>query len=241
MKNLSISVVFILFFGTGCISISINSKPGEKGNGSVTIEQRSISSFDKIDFDGVSNIFLLQSDIEKVEVEIDDNLQKHIHVYNNGHTLVIKFADVHLEKTTKNNIYISYKEMNQLAANGVGNVKTQNILNSEHFKLNVTGVGNVDLELNCNTLDADFDGVGNINLRGKTDHFYVKKDGVGSLNAKGLIAEFVDIHNSGVGSASVYANEELKLKNSGVGSISYSGDANIKSINSDGVGRIKKD
>ena len=83
-------------------------------------------------------------------------------------------------------------------------------------------------------------GVGNIELTGETHTLTVKKDGVGKLNAGDLIASIVTIRNSGVGSAYIYASQELSMTNSGVGSIYYSGDAVIKLMKSDGVGKIQK-
>ena len=56
-----------------------------------------------------------------------------------------------------------------------------------------------------------------------------------------LEAAIVNVVNSGVGSVSVYATQELSMTNSGVGSITYSGDAVIKNINSSGVGKIRKE
>jgi hypothetical protein len=51
----------------------------------------------------------------------------------------------------------------------------------------------------------------------------------------------LSIKSSSVGSVEVYASRELSIKNSGVGSLTYSGDAVIKSMESNGIGKIKKD
>jgi hypothetical protein len=64
---------------------------------------------------------------------------------------------------------------------------------------------------------------------------------VGKFNAKKLEAAKVTVNNSGVGSVSVYATQELSMTNSGVGSLTYSGDAEVRTNRSSGVGKIKKE
>ena len=212
-----------------------------KGNGNVTTEQRVITSFDKIDINGVFKVYLTQGDIEKVEVEIDENLQQYVNVFNEKNTLVLNIEKgISWNKTTKNNVYITLKNISQLSINGVCSVETRTALVSDHLKLDVDGVSSSSLELNCNKLDADLSGVGNTELSGKTNEFTVTKDGVGNLKASNLKAAIVNIRNSGVGGAEIYASHELSIKNSSVGSISYSGEAVIKSLDSGGVGKIRK-
>ncbi len=240
MKNALICSVLITLFLTNCTSI-FNKKI--KGSGNVTTEERPVTPFDKIDVNGIFKVYLTQGDTEKVEVEIDDNLQQYVNVHNEGSTLVLDIKNtkgVNWGKTTQNNIYITLKNINQLNIEGVCTVETRTTLVCESLKLNVEGVSNSSLELNCDILEAKLVGVGNTELMGEAREFTAKKEGVGSLKASDLRAAIVDIKNSGVGSAEVYASQELSMKNSGVGSISYSGDAVIKSIDSEGVGKIRK-
>ncbi len=238
MKNILICSALIVLFLTNCIS-AFDKKV--KGSGNVTTEQRPVSAFDKIEVDGVFKVFLTQGNAESVEVEIDDNLQQYVKVYNEGNKLILDIEKgINWSKTTKNNVYITLKNINQLDIEGVCSVETRTMLKGDYLKLEVNGVSNSTLELNCNRLEVNLSGVGNTDLSGETIEFIVKKDGVGSLKARDMKAAKVNIKNSGVGSADVYASQELEMRNSGVGSITYSGDAIIKRSDSDGVGRIRK-
>ena len=87
----------------------------------------------------------------------------------------------------------------------------------------------------------NFGGVANVELRGNATELNINQSGVGNFNAKKLEAAKVTVVNSGVGSVSVYATQELSMTNSGVGSITYSGDAKILKLDSSGVGKIKKE
>ena len=238
MKKVLFCSVLVSLFLTGCIFVLDNKV---RGNGDVTIEERTVTSFDKIHVGGVFKVYLTQGDTEKVEVEIDENLQQYVNVYHKGNSLILDIEKgVNWGKTTQNNVYITLKDIDQLNIEGVCSVVTRTVLNLENLKIVVEGVSNSSLELICNQLDIDISGVGNIELAGETHTLTVKKDGVGKLDASELIAAIVNIRNSGVGSAYIYASQELYMKNSGVGSIYYSGDAVIKSVESDGVGKIRK-
>ena len=231
----SLTVVLVL---SSCVTLFDNR---HKGNGNVTVEERQVSPFDKIEINGVFNVHLAQGDTENVEVEIDQNLQQYVIVACKGTTLYIDTEKgVNFGKTTKNNIYVSLIGIDCIKVGGVCNVKNSSSLCSNELNIVVDGVSNISLGLNCNLLDVKIDGVGNVELFGDAQEFTVKKDGVGNLKAENLRADVARINNSGVGSAHIYASRELYLRNSGVGSIRYSGDAVIKSLESSGTGKITK-
>jgi hypothetical protein len=239
MKNVLILSVLSAFLLTGCFWSFDSTKI--KGSGTVTKEQREVSPFEKIDVTGAFTVYLSQGDEESVEVEIDDNLQQYVLVRNEDSKLVLGVKDkINFGKTTQNNIYVTVKNIDSFRVSGVCTLKSLEPLNFGDLSLQVSGVANGDLEVYVNKLNVNLSGVANVELRGSATELSINQSGVGNLNAKKLEAEKVIVVNSGVGSVSVYATQELSMNNSGVGSITYSGDANIKSINSSGVGKIKK-
>jgi len=237
MKNILIFSLLALFLLGSCYL-----QPSIKGDGNVTKEQRAVTSFDKVEIaSGPFTVYLTQGDTESVEVEFDDNLQQYVEVRNDGSTLVLDVkGKVNIGKTTKNNVYISLRNIDLLSLSGVCKVKTTGSLQCAYLSINVSGVSDGELDVSCDKLDAGVSGVSNLELRGNAKELNIKQSGVGKFNAQKLIAEKVDVVNSGVGSVSVYASQELSMSNSGVGSITYSGDADIKTIQTSGVGKINK-
>ncbi len=77
-------------------------------------------------------------------------------------------------------------------------------VDSDRFDLDISGVGDVEIDGECGTLDADV-------------------SGVGDLDAEGLQCRVVLVEVSGVGSASVYASEDVDAKVSGMGDIDVYG------------------
>jgi hypothetical protein len=77
-------------------------------------------------------------------------------------------------------------------------------IDAERFDVDISGVGDMELEGECGELDADV-------------------SGVGDLDAEELECRSVDVDVSGVGSASVFASEEVDARISGMGDIDVFG------------------
>lgn len=77
-------------------------------------------------------------------------------------------------------------------------------IDTESFRLEISGVGDIELDGECGTLTADV-------------------SGVGDLDADELECRRVDVQVSGVGDASVFASEEVRATVSGMGDIDVYG------------------
>ena len=240
MKNILIISVLMAIFLNSCLWTF--EKSGIKGSGTVTKEKRAVSPFDKIDITGAFTVYLSQGEVESVEVELDNNLQQYVEVRNEGNKLILGIKDkINFGKTTKNNVYITMKNINLFCVSGVCDINTSGSLNCGDLKLKVSGVAKGGLEVNCDKLNVNISGVANLELRGNAVELNINQSGVGKFNAGKFEAAKVTVNNSGVGSVSVYATQELSMNNSGVGSITYSGNAEIKKLDSSGIGKIKKE
>jgi hypothetical protein len=231
----------ILFFSIvalcGCHIITT----GKNGNGHVIKQARSIGAFNKLKIDGVFKVFINQGDTENVVVEADDNLIGLIesNVANNELELNIK-KDSSIGKSTKLNIYVTIKDLQQMNIVGVNGVSS-NALNVNHLQLNIDGVGSTDLNIHCKTIHANLSGVGNLKLIGEADSATIENSGVGSLYAAKFITQKLHITNSGVGNAEVNAEQEISINNSGVGNVKHNGKAIVSKIKNDGVGKVVKE
>ena len=228
-----ISAIFLLGFNSYSQEI--------KGNGNVVTQERTITSFTRLSIDGVFNVFINQGEKEVVKVETDENLQSVIETINTGSTLNIKWKEkASVKKSTKMNIYVTIKELKSRDISGVGDVSTTSILKLENLELKISGVGNTSLEMNCKSFTADISSVGNIKLKGTADNVSVTASGTGNLKALDFIVKKLSINVSGTGNVEVYADEEINITSSGIGNISYKGNAVVKTMNTSGIGKVKK-
>jgi len=73
--------------------------------------------------------------------------------------------------------------------------------------------------------------VGSVKLEGSAENAIVKNSSVGSINAGNFVVQKMEIDNTGVGSATVNAEKELKYSDSFLGKVSNRGNATVKKKN----------
>lgn len=221
--------------------IQVDAQRKIRGNGNVTMEEHKVGSFTELYLDGVCNIYIDQGSEEKVVVEADDNLHEYIYVdYSNNRLEIDMKSRINIRNRKKLNIYVTVKNINKLRIMGVGNVETKGTLKLDDLKVKVTGVGNVELDVEANSLDAELNSVGNITLAGIIDEAEINNRGVGKLDAYDLKLNKLDLNVSGVGKTEVYVEKEVAVRSTGVGNVHLRGDAVITELHSSGVGKVKK-
>lgn len=205
-------------------------------SGKVITKDVAVSSFDQLDVNGVFSLLLTQGNKEEVKIEADDNIQPLFEVKNEGSKLIIqmkKDVNIHSDRDHKWNmkVYVTFKKLKSMDLKTVGNVTSDANLSFDNLDLNNKSVGMVDLKLTTQTLNIENKGVGNVRLDGKADNVVIKNKGVGSIKASDFVVQKMDIENTGVGSAEVNAEKELKVKDSFLGKVTNKGNATIRRMN----------
>jgi len=233
MKRFLITSLAVLFLA-GLSCAQDKDQETIEGNGKHVTRDVAVTSFDVLKASGVYELKLSQGDKESVKIEADENLQEYFNVRNEGNKLVIdmdKLKNINLKHAGKLIVYVSFKKLKELDLRTVGNVRSEEPLSFDHLDLNNRGVGNVDLELNAAKVDIENTGVGNVRLKGKASEAVVKNSGVGSLQAGSFVVQNMNIENTGVGSAEVNAEKDLKVKDSFMGKVRNRGAANMRKMN----------
>lgn len=239
MKKIKYSIgVLLVMFATIC---SLTSCEEIEGDGNVVTEQRSVSTFSQLEVNGVFNLYISQGDTESVKIETDSNLLKLIETKNYGNKLTIKMETEGKNlQATRINVFLTIKNIEKFEFNMIGNIETTTALNMGKVQIMGTGVGNSKLELNSEKVDGEFSTVGTVTLKGKIQNLTLNCSGVGDLDALDLNADTLVLTSSGVGNVEVNAEKEISITSSGVGSVKYKGNAVVKEMNANGIGRVKK-
>lgn len=205
-----------------------------EGNGKLVTRDVPVKSFESLEAGGIYELKLTQGNTESVKIEADENLQDLFEVHNEGSKLVIemkKIENKNLKVKNKMKVYITFKKLKTLDLKTVGNVTSENQLAFEDLQLNNKSVGNVDLKLTANKINMENKSVGNVTLSGKAQSAVMKNNGVGNFNAGTFVVQTMNIDNSGVGSAEVNAEKELKVKDSFLGKVKNKGNAPVRKMN----------
>ena len=203
-----------------------------KGSGNVITRDVSIQPFDELDASGVFELILSQGAKEQLKIEADDNLQSLFEVNSEGSHLRISMKkDVHYNSKKTMKVYLTFRNLKRMDLAMVGNVSSEGKLNFTELEIDNKSVGNVKLDITAQKLDIQNNSVGNFVLSGKVENAVIKHNGVGAIRASDLLVQTMDIEASGVGSAEVNAEKQLKVKDTFLGRVRNRGNATVRKMN----------
>lgn len=172
-------------------------------------ETRSVSAFHSIELESVASVYFTQSNTYSLRVEGEKKWVNHTKCTVKDGVLLITWAEKG-KKTTKNvnglSIYISAPDLQEVTFEGVGSFNCKSRLNlkdvkfdvqgvgslnvadlhARNVKITLEGVGNGELTVDCDQLDASVEGVGSLTLSGKARSAHISKDGIGSVSTRRL-------------------------------------------------------
>ena len=214
-----------------------------RGNGNLKTEERTVSSFKDLQVSSTANVYLTQGDLKPVKIEGDENLLPYVEVYQEGDRLVIKNRDgYNLDMNDGSiKIYVTAPQFHHISVSGAGDINGENkITSTDEIEMNLSGAGNIKMNLDAPKITADISGVGSIYLNGQSKDVDLGISGAGSAHCYDLMAENTSVTISGVGSAEVFASVKLDAQVSGAGSVDYKGNASQVNQHVSGVGSVNK-
>ena len=209
-----------------------------RGSGDIETEERNVSGFHKVSLEGIGNLIVTQGDEESLVIEADDNIISLIRTDVFAHRLTIGFKrGYNFIPTVKIKYYLTVIDLDKISLSGTGDIDCDNF-STDKLEFEISGAGDIDFNINAESVETTSSGAGDINLAGKVDSQEIDISGVGKYDAEELESRECSISLSGAGSVTVNTSEELDISISGVGNIYYAGDPHITQDIS-GLGRVK--
>lgn len=233
MRRILIASALGLLLGKASLAQDKDQKTIE-GNGKLVTRTVDVKSFDALKASGVYELKLSQGDKESVQIEADENLQELFHVSNEGSKLIIemeKLKNTNLKSKNKMRVHVTFKKLKDLELSTVGNVSSEKRLAFDNLELKNKSVGNVDLDLTADNINVENKSVGNVELKGKAQTAVFTNRGVGNFKAGNFVVQTVEIDNSGIGSAEVNAEKQLKVSDNMMGKVKNKGAAPVRKKN----------
>ena len=238
----SILLLSLLCFGINSANAQWwSSNKKIEGNGDYAKVNRSVSDYDQVALLGNMDVELVAGTEGKLIVEAESNLQQYIVTeVDNGKLKISVEEGVNLDPSRDYEIKITvpFKELGGVSLTGSGDIYSSNRIKSENFSARITGSGDIQLQLEADTVEGKLVGSGDLNLQGSASEFECLVTGSGDLDASGLKAKRVSATVSGSGDIQVYASESLKSRVSGSGDISYTGNPQKQDFKTSGSGSI---
>jgi hypothetical protein len=243
MKN-AILLFSILLFSANTANAQwwSNSKKVE-GNKEVTNKTRSVANYDQISVTGMMEVQLIAGSEGKIEIEAESNLMEFIETeVSNGHLRITiqKGVNIAPSKNYPIRIVVPFETLGALTLTGSGHIRNSDVIKAREFKINVTGSGNMNLNLITENLESTITGSGDLKLKGTSGEFKCKVTGSGDVFAYDLKAFKVDASVTGSGDVEVSVENELNAKISGSGDIKYRGNPDKQNFKTSGSGSVSK-
>jgi len=217
-----ISIIIILLF-----SISSCFGPYVEGSGNVIERDRKVSDFHKIDISGGFDVFITESNREKLRIVADDNLHEYIESRVINNRLIIE-STINIRKAKKREIYLEVKSLDDISVSGAVELKANSPLKAETMKIDASGAVEIYLEIRAEKLISELSGACELYLSGKVKKVNMRASGGVEIEAFELITERFDLEISGAGYAAVNTSDLLDVKVSGAAKVRYKGNPDVR-------------
>jgi hypothetical protein len=250
MKNLGIIfmvlVMWFSFMNTSCVHL---------GNGNIISSERTLGPFEKIHSGGSYEVRFHVSQDYRAVITVDSNLYEYVTLNIKNGTLNIGTKNGRSYKFTKFIADIYCPGLTGVSLSGSGKFISMDRITTPSFDLNVSGSGDVEGTIECETFSvklsgsgkinnnivcnnfaANISGSGDITVSGTADDSDIKISGSGNFNGSEFMTNNTATRISGSGNMNIWVLEYLRANVSGSGSIKYRGTPKIE-FSGSGSGR----
>jgi len=248
--NLKISkmiklAMFGLIFLVIVVCVWLLKKRTIRGNGNNIILKRSIEDYEAIRVSDSLHVELVDGMTGNLIINGEENLLKHVLTEVKKGELRIAIEKMYRLRPSlggkKIQITVPVEQINSIKILGSGDVISKKTLQSQGFKTEISGSGNINTDLEVETLFANVAGSGYLNFSGKAKSFQASSSGNCNINAYALEAEDVGVSLAGSGIMKVKAKKKLKARVAGSGYIQYQGNPENVDLETAGSGKVLKE
>lgn len=238
MKKIIAVLLTVTILGASCMMHGRR----VKGNGNLTSQSKPIGDINGVELHSSFDVILTEGSPSNVKIEAESNLIQYIELHVvNGVLNIESEHNVWLRPKRKIKIYVTSPSFNRIENTGSGNITSQTRLsNDSRINIDVTGSGDLNLDVDAPEVTASVTGSGGIKLSGETQKFIADVTGSGDIRALNLLAEESNVEVTGSGNADVYSSVKMSASISGSGDIRYKGGGEIVSKSISGSGDLKK-
>jgi hypothetical protein len=213
-----------------------------RGNGNIRTESRNVSSFNRVNVHGNIKVYVSQGSEQPVRIEGDENLLPYVEIVERGNEITVRSKEgYNLNPSEDMKIYLTAPVYKSIDVSGSCDIIGQTkIDNDENLKLEVSGAGDIRMDVTVPEVKAKISGSGTVDLKGETRKFDLDLTGAGKAHCYDLLSENTTVDISGAGDAEVFASVKLDAEVSGAGTIKYKGNAKNVKQQVSGAGSVRK-
>ncbi|MCC8123007.1 MAG: DUF2807 domain-containing protein [Oscillospiraceae bacterium] len=214
---------------SGCVGINFQSNGGLDTDNPLSSEYTTqtydIGTYDTVMLSGIFVVAYTAADECAVSVDAQESLMQYVSITVEDGVLT---ADLNRDPIGDPPVlHLSAPTLKGLSIAGTVDMTTCDEIIAEHFQLNVSGLGALDLPLAVDSLRVSVDGASSIRLSGTAASADIVINGTGAVEAFELDTENTAVNIAGIGTCDISCSETLDIVIAGMGELRYRGDPEI--------------
>lgn len=219
----TIGALFLLVSAVSCINDFDIS-----GNGIQASENRTVSSFSKVNSYGSFQVYVTNGEEYNVVVSADENLLQYIDTWVSDGKLHIKMDNVHSARAVvPMEVFVTTPRLTGIYLSGSGLVESD-YFQEDYVNLILSGSGRIKSSFDVQEANIHLSGSGRIDISGFADAADITVSGSGKI--RGADFEIADCKTltSGSGDMWLTVGDDLDSRISGSGNVHYYGNPTVK-------------
>lgn len=238
-KFVIISLISLVVLLTSCSKNKVEILPSSF----VSTDEIQLNEIHKLSVSHMFNAFIIFSDTEeKILVEANDNLQRHIQIKTiNGKLKISLDNDINIiDRNLVLNVYVTIKDLQEINLEGGVHAELLDDLIRNELELNISGASKFKGAVFANDISASIIGASAMDLSGSAELLDIYASGASVF--RGYDFESNQLKSELTGACKVYATvrNHLNIKAEGASIVYYKGEGEIKSQNLKGASQIIK-
>lgn len=206
-------------------------------------EVRSLTgSFKSIKVSSGINLYLSRGDDEALAVSASGENKQEIKTEVENGELHISYSGekIHFNNRGRVNVYVAYKELEQINASGASEVIVAGEMNLPLLNVQLSGASIMRGELNIGELNIRLSGASDMKISGTAKNVNIVSNGASDVKDYGFTAETCNVKVSGASDVAITVTKELYAVANGASDVLFKGNAEIKEKQSSGASTIAK-
>ncbi|MBD2700993.1 DUF2807 domain-containing protein [Spirosoma sp. BT702] len=234
--------ISILTFALALIGFQIASAQDEiVGNGEIVKQQRTISSFTKLNVRIGTRVRIVSGDATKAELEGESNILEHVITdVKNGELTVMLNNHKRFKQTKGVTVTIHVAKLDRAMVSTGSSIQSELPIQADQLTLVVETGSRMTATVSAKTLDLTVRDGSRATLQGNVAEADINLSGAGNLNAEKLTVARSEVKLDGASHADIHVTESLAASADGVSTLTYSGNPTVKSQEVSGLSKIRK-
>jgi len=210
-----------------------------EGTGEPTTQERELESFKGITIQGSMDVVIQQGPTQSVKVVAQENLLPLITTTVADNRLTIGSKECY---TTNKGVrfYVTVPDIQALRIEGSGSFMGERTITGESLVLEISGSGDIRLDVGVGNLRTAIDGSGDVQLKGRAASHAIEINGSGDINGVDLATERCSVEINGSGDCIVNVATSLDVEINGVGDVKYKGAVQDIRQDVNGIGDVER-